>query len=133
MPHLAHFGCGSFNLGHAVVRWFLSLQIWHPPNMLKEDDASRLGTLPLKKLISVLFKVVIRFSIIVFETPSSCSSFNGSYGVFPSFSNIFSSSTATLTNFSMSIKVLTMHNFQISSLNLTRNLNICSTSCILPL
>ncbi len=133
MPHLAHFGCGSFNLRHAVARWSPPLQIWHPPNVLKEDDASRLGTLPLKKLISVLFKAVIRFSIIVSETPSSCSSFNGSYGVFPSFSNSLSSSAATLTNSSMSVKVLTMHNFQISGLNFTRNLNLCFTSCILPL
>jgi hypothetical protein len=33
----------------------------------------------------------------------------------------------------MSVKVLTMHNFQISGLNFTRNLNLCFTSCILPL
>jgi hypothetical protein len=83
MPHLAHFGCGSFNLRYGVARCSLPLQIWHPPNMMEEDDASGLGTLPLKNLIKVLFKVVTYFSIIVFEIPSFCSSFNGSYDVFP--------------------------------------------------
>ncbi len=133
MPHLAHFGCGSFNLEHIVVKWFPPLQIWHPPNMVEKDDASGLGTLPLKKLISVLFEAITRFSIIVFETPFSCSSFNGSYGVSPSSSNIFSNFTATLTNSSMLVKVFITHNFQISGLNLAINLCLYSTSCILPL
>jgi hypothetical protein len=42
------------------------------------------------KLISVLFKAVTCFSIIVFETPSSYSFFNGSYAVSPSFPNTLS-------------------------------------------
>jgi hypothetical protein len=104
MPHLAHFGRASFNLGHAVVRWSPPLQIWHPPNMVEKNDASRLGTFPLKKLISVLFKPVTCFSIIVSETPSSCYSFNGSYGVFLSFSNTLFSFATTPTNFSMLVK-----------------------------
>jgi hypothetical protein len=82
-----------------MVKWSPPLQIWHPPIMVEEDDATRLGTLPLKKLISVLFKDITWLSIIVSETPSFYSSFNGSYGVSPSFPNILSSSIATLTNF----------------------------------
>ncbi len=129
MPHLAHFGHGSFNLGHIVVRWFPPLQIWHPPNMVEKDDASGLGTLPFKKLISVLFKAITCFSIIVFETPS----FNGSYGVSPSSPSTLSNFATTLTNFSMLVKVLITYNFQISGLNLAINLRFYSTSCILPL
>jgi hypothetical protein len=64
MPHLAHFGRASFNLGQVIAKWSPPLQIWHPPNTM-EDDASGLCTIPLKKLINVLFKVVTYFSIIV--------------------------------------------------------------------
>jgi hypothetical protein len=65
MPHLAHFGRGSFNLGHIVAIWSPPLQIWHPPNMVEEDDAIGLGTFLLKKLTSALFKAAICFSIIL--------------------------------------------------------------------
>jgi hypothetical protein len=75
---LAHFGRGSFNLGQVVAKWFPPLQIWHPSNIVEEDDAFGLCTIPLKKLISVLFNVVTCFSIMVYEAPSYCSSFKGS-------------------------------------------------------
>jgi len=79
--------------------------------MVEEDDALGLGTLPLMKLISELFKAITCFSIIVFETPFFYSFFNGSYGVFPSSPNTLSSFDAASTNFSMSIKVHITHNF----------------------
>jgi hypothetical protein len=110
---MRHVTLGSFNLGHAVVKWSPPLQIWHPLIMVEEDDASRLGTLPLKKLISVLFKALTCFSIIVFETPYFYSSLNASYGVSPNSPNTFSSSTTTLTKFLMLIIFFIMHNFQI--------------------
>jgi len=74
MPHLAHFRHGSFNLRHVVAKWSPLLHIWHPPNTEEEDDASGLCTFLLKKLISVLFKAMTCFSIMVFEAPSSYSS-----------------------------------------------------------
>jgi hypothetical protein len=67
------------------------------------------------------------------KAPSSCFSFKGSYGVFPSSPNILSNYVATPTNSSISINVLTTHNFRISSLNLAKNLLLCLTSYILPL
>jgi hypothetical protein len=108
---LAHFGRGSFNFKQVVVKWFPLLQIWHLLNIVEEDGASGLGTFPLKKLMNVLFKVVTYFSIMVSETPSSCSYFKGSYGVFPSFPNTLSNYVAAPTNSSIFVKVLTMHNF----------------------
>ncbi len=69
MPHLAHFSRGSINLGQTVARWSPPLQIWHPPNMVEEDDASGLGTFPLKKLISVLFKVATCFPSLFLKLP----------------------------------------------------------------
>lgn len=132
MPHLAHFGCASFNLGHVVAKWSPPLQIWHPPNTV-EDDAFGLCTIPLKNLINVLFKAMTYFSIIIFEAPSSCSSLKGSYGVSLSSPNILSSSVAARINFSISTNVLTTHNFQIFGLNLAKNLFFRSMSCILPL
>jgi hypothetical protein len=56
MPHLAHFGRGSFNLGHVVAMWSLPLQIWHSLSRVEEGDGTEFDTPPLKKLISVLFK-----------------------------------------------------------------------------
>jgi hypothetical protein len=94
-----------------VAKWSLPLQIWHPPNIMEEDGAFELGTFPLKKLISVLFKAMTYFSIMVFETTSFYSSFRSSYGVSPGSPNIFSSFVATPTNFSIFVKVITMHNF----------------------
>jgi hypothetical protein len=125
---LAHFGHGQ-----VVAKWSPPLQIWHPPNTIEEDDASGLCTIPLKKLINVLFKTVTCFSILVFEAPSSCSSFRGSYGVFPSLPKTHPSSIATPINSSISLNVLTTHNFRILSLNLAKNLFICLTSYIMPL
>jgi hypothetical protein len=81
-----------------VAKWSPPLQIWHPPNTTEEDDASGLCTVPLKKLISVLFNVVTYFSIMVFEAPSSCSPFRGFYGVSPSSPNVLSSSIVAPTN-----------------------------------
>jgi hypothetical protein len=104
MPHLAHFGHGSFNLGHVMAKWSSPLQMWHPSNIVEEDGASGLGTSPLKKLMSVLFKIVIRFSIMVSKTPYSCSSFRDSYGVFPSFCNILYNFVAVPSNSSIFIK-----------------------------
>jgi len=69
----------------------------------------------------------------VSEASSSCSSFKGSYGVFPSSPNTLSSFVAAPTNFSISINVLTTHNVWILGLNLAKNLHLCSASCILPL
>jgi len=132
IPHLAHFSRGSFNLGHTVAIWSPPLQIWHPPNMVGEDDVTGFGTFPFKKLMSVLFKAVTCFSIIVSATPSSCSSFSGSNGVFPSSPSTLSSSVAALTSSSISANVLTTHNFRIFGLNLAKNLLFCSASCIFP-
>ncbi len=132
MPHLAQFHHGSFNLEHVVAKWSLPLQIWHPPNIVEEYGAFGLCTFLLKQLINVLFKAMTCFSTMVCETPS-CSSFKGSYGVSQSSPNTLSSFVAGLTNSSISIKVFTTHNFQISGLNLTRILLLCSTSRILPL
>ncbi len=132
MPHLAHFGYASFNLKHVVAKWSPLLQIWHSPNTV-EDDAFRLCTIPLKKLINVLFKTMTYFLIIVFEAPSSCSSLRGSYGVFPSSPNTLSSFVVTPTNFSISINVLTTHSFRIFGLNLAKNLLLYSMFYILPL
>jgi hypothetical protein len=50
MPHLAHFGHGSFNLGQVVTKWSLPLQIWHPPNIVEEDDAFGFVHNPLKEI-----------------------------------------------------------------------------------
>ncbi len=108
---LAHFGLGSFNFGQVVAKWFLLLHIWHPPNTMEEDDASRLCTVPLNKLISVLFNAVACFSIMVFEVPSSCSSFRGSKGVFPSSLNNLSNFVVASINYSISITILTTHKF----------------------
>jgi len=133
MPHLAHFDRGSFNLGQVVAKWSPPLQIWHPPNIVEEDGAFGLCIFPMKKLIRVLFKAMTCFSIMVFETFFSCSSFEGSYGVSPSSPNILSSFVVTPINFSIFVKVFTTHNFQISGLNLAINLLLWSTSCNLLL
>ncbi len=98
MPHLAHFGHGSFNFEHVVAKWSPPLHIWHPLNTTKKGDASGLCTFPLKKLRNVLFKVVTCFSIMVSEAPSSCSSFRSSYGVSLSSSNTPSSYVVAPTN-----------------------------------
>ncbi len=129
---MAHFGRASFNLGQVVAKWSPPLQIWHPPNVMEEDDASGLCTVPLKKLIRVLFSAVTCFSIMVSEDSSFCSSLRGSYEVSPSSPKTLSTSVAAPTNSSMSANVLTTHNFQISGLNLARNLLFCSASCIRP-
>ncbi len=133
MPHLAHFGRGSFSLGHVVAIWSLPLQIWHSLSRVEEDDGTEFGTLPLKKLISVLFKAATWCSIDISTTPSSCSSLRGSNGISPSSPSIWSSSVAAPTSSSISAKFLTTHNFQISALSLAKNLRLCLASGILPL
>jgi hypothetical protein len=105
-----------------VAKWSLLLHIWHPPNTMEKDDASRLCTVPLNKLISVLFNAVTCFSIMVSEVPSFCSSFRGSKGVFPSSPNNLSNFVAASTNYSIFITILTTHNFRIYGLNLAKNL-----------
>jgi hypothetical protein len=69
MPHLAHFGHGSFNFEQVVAKWSPLLQIWHSPNTMEEDDAFKFYTFPLKELISLLFNAMTYFSIMVFEAP----------------------------------------------------------------
>jgi hypothetical protein len=53
-----------------MAKWSPPLQIWHPSNIVEEDDVLGLGTFPLKNLMSVLFKAVTYFSIMVSKTPS---------------------------------------------------------------
>jgi hypothetical protein len=69
----------------------------------------------------------------VSKVPSSCSSFRGSKGVFPSSPNNLSNFVAASTNYSISITILTTHNFQIYGLNLAKNLFFYLAFCILPL